>query len=250
MVGLVWLLAAVGVLGTDYGLSTWQTFLLSVDGSLPLLSPVNSKICYHFDVSQTCSGEAIGQLLGLFTVADPSSWTATSAQCDTLLDGQRLYAEGVASRVFDAAILSAATAGVTDFELMVQSWVLRVGHFPLIHTHTAFVDALKGISDWKTVKCDGANLLYDTTTITKPDFLTTKDCDVLGTVYPVPLPPDCNNASCSLSDAGVCCVASYSGTCCQVNYSTITATCGTAGCPYHDVCCGVSLSTNACCPVK
>jgi hypothetical protein len=160
MIGLLWLLAAVEVLGALHDLTTWKAFLSTIDGTLPITTAADSKICYYFDVAQTCSADAIGTLLSQAAV-DFTIWTPTLADCSALLDRQRFYADQVASSVFSAAIASAATASVTNFELLAQSWVLRAGHYPLTYTHAAFVAALNSISDWTTVKCNGENLMYD-----------------------------------------------------------------------------------------
>jgi len=46
-----------------------------------------------------------------------------------------------------ATAITSATAGVTDFELLAQSWVL-VGHHALATDHSAFI-AINGVTDWK-----------------------------------------------------------------------------------------------------
>ena len=120
MLGLLWFLAAVEVLGTPYTLPTWISLLKSIDSNLPLTVAADSKICYYFDVSQTCAGEAIGQFLSQAAVANPKTWTPTTAECNSLLDGQRLYAETVARSVFRAAIENAAKAGLIYFEMLAQ----------------------------------------------------------------------------------------------------------------------------------
>jgi hypothetical protein len=245
---LLWLLAAVGVLGTPSPLPAMKAFLVSVDGSLPLLSPVDSKICYLFDLTQSCSGEAIGHILNLPSSADVFPWSADTTSCDALLDAERFYMEAVASSVFSEAIASAASAGVTNFELMVQSWVLRVGHYPLTQTHAAFVAALNSISDWKQVKCEETDLLYDSTTIPKPDFLGSVDCDVLGAVYVPPI--DCSNFGCSLDAGASCCVSNVMSVCCGARLGTLNTYCSTAGCPYRDFCCSAAFGSACCTPSR
>ena len=232
----------MGVLSTLYDVPTLKAFLISATGS-PLLSPVNSMICFYFDLSQTCSGETLGHLLNQQAITDVSSWSATEEQCDALLDGERVYLKNKASSVFSTAIASAASAGVPNFEIMVQTWVLRVGYYQLIETHAAFVAALNVISDWKTVKCDGTNLLYDSATIIKPDFLKTKDGDVLGALYPV----DCSNDMCSLDDAAYCCLEPDFNDCCYENLFSLFPLCSTSGCQYYDFCCAFARG-DVCCP--
>jgi len=70
-----------------------------------------------------------------------------------VLEGQRAYLESVAARLFGPAITLAADAKVTDFELLTQSWVLRVGHHALVTEHSTFLAVINGIVDWKTVHC-------------------------------------------------------------------------------------------------
>jgi hypothetical protein len=183
MLGLLWLLAAAEVLGDSYTLADWTTLLQSIDPSLPLRTAAGTEICYHFDISQTCAGQAAGDLLSLPAIANLATWGPTTAQCDSILDQQRVYAEKVASSLFSAAIASARTAGVSGFELLAQSWVLRAGHYILIDMFPAFVAALNGISDWKTVHCMGTDIVYDGTTMAKPDFFQEPDCSFLGRAY-------------------------------------------------------------------
>lgn len=53
----------------------------------------------------------------------------------------------MANKVFRESIISAAIAAdkpaevpeLENFELMVQSWMLRVGHYELTQTYTAFL---------------------------------------------------------------------------------------------------------------
>lgn len=241
MFGLLWL--ATAVLGSSSDLAAWKVLLGRIDGSLPLTTAANSKICYYFDVSQTCSAAAVAALL---SQAAPNStpWVLTSAQCDSLLSEQRVYAEAVASSIFSAAITSAATASVTDFELLVQSWVLRVGYHSLTVDHAAFVAVLKDISDWTTVQCEGANFLYDGMTITKPNFLGTVDCDVLGTVY---VSPECRDFYCGFPQAATCCMASRNSRCCVGQYDGLYSdVCINNGCEFQTFCCHFR-SDSPCC---
>jgi hypothetical protein len=91
-----------------------------------------------------------------------------------------------ANSVLAASIKSTATADVTDFELLIRSWVLPAGHHELITKYAAFVE-----------DCVGTNLLYDGKTIAKPDFLGAVDCDILDTVYG----DICDSGSCTLAQA-------------------------------------------------
>jgi hypothetical protein len=234
MLRLLWLLAAVEMMGISRNLGDWKTLLGTIDGSLPLTTAANSKICYYFDVAQTCSADAIGDLLSEAAV-DLATWVPTQAQCDSLLDEQRLYAEEVAGSVFSAAIASAATASVTDFDLLAQSWVLRVGHYPLTVDHAAFVTALNSITDWATVHCDGANLAYDSTTIAKPDFVGAADCGILDNAYTPPL--DCSDRYCTYDGGAKCCLTDFSSACCtQQYYPVINIVCIHTDCGYLTFC--------------
>ena len=211
----------------------------------PKLTAADSKICYYVDVSQTCYQNAMSNLLGL---TDLTGWTATAADCAKVLERQRIYLEGVAARLFSLAIISAATAGVTDFELLTQSWVLRVGHHALVTEHSAFLAVINGIVDWKTVHCDGGNLLYDTSSLTT-SLVGPVDCDILECAYPTG--PDCTNASCSLED-GVKCVAAdkvanaaYSA-CTTFRVADWYNFCNNAACSLPSECC-VLYSPSLCC---
>lgn len=242
MVGLLWLLAAAGVLGDSYSLTDWTTFLKSINSSLPLTTAEGNEICYYFDISQACADQAAGDLLSLPAIENITTWGPTPAQCDSLLDGQRLYAEKLASSVFSAAIASAAIAGVAEFELLAQSWMLRVGHHPLINMYPGFVEALNNISDWTNVQCDGANLLYDSATMAQPDFFSKKDCEVLYLQTYI-----CGNSTCPFSDANECCLADMQYGCCQTHYADLLTACSGIGCPYQEFCC-MEANTTSCCP--
>lgn len=240
---MLWLLAAVEVLGTPHDLTTWEAFLSTIDGTLPLTSAANSKICYYFDVSQTCSADAIGTLLSQAAV-DLLTWVPTPADCSALLEEQRIYADKVASSVFSAAIASAASATVTNFELLAQSWVLRAGHYPLTYTHAAFVAALNSISDWTTVKCDGENLMFHGQTTPKPGFLGNEDCNVLGAVYYV---DPCDSSTCTLTEGADCCLQSFSYTCCNVHNSNLASACNQPSCSVREFCCQYASESSPCC---
>lgn len=245
MISLVWMLVGAEALDTSYSLSEWQSWLSLVDWTLPKTSAVGSKICYYIDISQTCSAAAIGDLLGEEAISNLATWQPTPAKCTQLLDKQRIYAQSVANSVFGDAIASAATASVTNFELMAQSWVLRAGHYNLMHEWGDFVAALNGISDWTTVHCDGANILYDGATTPKPDFLANSDCNTLGIIY-VP-PVDCTNVGCPLYDAAKCCISDDTGGCCQAKIAVLQTACGgNIYCGYKDTCCHLNADSPCC----
>ena len=245
MLGLLWLLAAMEVLSTSFDLAAWTDLLTRIDGSLPWTTAANSKICYFFDVSQTCSATAIGHLLSQ-AAPDFANWTPIPADCSALLDGQRFYAEKVASSLFSDAIVSAKSASVSKFELLAQSWVLRVGHYALVKDYATFVAALSSVSSWTTMSCNGENFIYDSTTITKPGFLGEVDCSVLITTDAPPL--DCSNAGCSLSDGKLCCLGDPTVDCCQVHISAIDTMCGTVGCSDKTYCCSYDANSSCCVP--
>jgi hypothetical protein len=116
-----------------------EAHLKAVDSSLPKTSADNFKICYYFDLQQICSGGAISALLHV-----PVTWAPTASECSTLLGKQLHLLETAANSVFTASIKSAATAGVTDFELLTQSWVLRAEFHELIAKYAAFVELPMG----------------------------------------------------------------------------------------------------------
>ena len=133
---------------------------------------------------------------------------------------------------------------MTDFELLTQSWVLRVGHHALVTEHSAFLAVTNGIVDWKTVHCDGGNLLYDTSSLTS-DLVGLVECDILDNAYPTV--PDCTNASCSVADAVKCSVTETSPSACSVARAfMISDFCGTIGCSLPSECCIVD-NLSACC---
>lgn len=86
---------------------------------------IDPHICYFFDFTPTCSAEVISGVLDQ-TILDIATWTPTEAECDTLLEEEFLYLETVATELFGSAITKANAAGVTNFELLAQAWVLRV----------------------------------------------------------------------------------------------------------------------------
>jgi len=114
MKSLLLLLAVCGVFGTSFDLSAWETLLASIDGTLPLMTPQNSRICYYFDLSQACSPQTIADLLSLPDAVDISTWVPTTSDCESILESIRAYFEFVASMVFSGAIASAATTNVTN----------------------------------------------------------------------------------------------------------------------------------------
>jgi hypothetical protein len=183
MLRLLWLLAATEAVIRSYTLSDWDSFISYWTPRVPFTTVTDSMICYYINVSQACAGQAFGDLLSLPAIENLATWTPTRAECNLILDKQRLYLETVADRVFSAAIASARTASVSDFDHLAQSWVLRVGHHPLMSMHSNFVAALNGISDWKTVHCMGTDIVYDGTTMAKPDFFQEPDCSFLGRAY-------------------------------------------------------------------
>ena len=225
---------------TSYPIAKWEVHLKAIDATLPLLVGANSKICYHVDVSQSCYQIAMSDLLGL---NDLTGWTATAADCAKVLSGLRAYLESVAARLFGPAITSAARDGVTDFELLAQSWVLRVGHHALVTEHSAFRAVINGIADWKTVHCGSGYLLYDASSLTS-DLLGPVECDILDNAYPTG--PDCTNASCTIEDAVKCAVIG-SSVCVDAFGADITIFCDTAGCSLETECCALNNMLR-CCP--
>ena len=230
---------------TSYPIAKWEVHLKAIDATLPKLIAADSKICYYVDVSQTCYPEAISDLLGL---PDSTSWTATDANCAKVLEEQRAYLESVAARLFGPAITSAAAAKVTDFELLAQSWVLRVGHHALVNEHSTFLSAINGIVKWKTVHCNSSNLLYDTSSLTS-GLVGPVECNILDNAY-VP-PPDCTNASCT-PEEGVRCYAidnaanTYSA-CTHARRDAIRDFCSVPGCLLPEECC-IYNTVYSCCP--
>jgi hypothetical protein len=221
-----------------FELSAWKTYLLEVDPALPRTSAASSKICWFFDIAQTCSGEAISTLLELSGATNIPNWTPTTATCDSLLNGQRIYAEKVAASLFASSILSAAAAGMTDYELMVQSWVLRVGYFQLKVNDEAFVDVLNDVSDWTTVICAGTNLLHDGATIPLPAFVGTKDCGILASA-------NCASSTCALGPAARCCGDDRTSACCQ---GALPTACWISGCDsrFEEPCCEDDCGKTCC----
>ena len=251
MLGFVWLLAAVAVLGTLYDLPAWETYLQALDSSLPRTTASNGKVCYYFDVAQTCSADAISAWLHLSPVINVLTWTPTAADCSKLLDKQRLYLETTASSLFGfGGIATASAAGVTNFEQLAQSWILQVGYFPLTTKYADFTAAINSIVDWKTVKCDGANLIYDGKSITKPDFLAAGDCTTLGSVFVEIILNPCDfdtDAYCLSVEVGqTCCLASMNSVCCKRHASSLGSDCGNLACTRKDFCCASNPSSSCC----
>lgn len=84
-------------------------------------------------------------LLGLETPIEFPTFSPSPAQCLTLLDRQRIYAEKVVENLFARSITSAVAASMSHYDLMVQSWVLRMGHYQLAIDHAAFRALLNGV---------------------------------------------------------------------------------------------------------
>jgi hypothetical protein len=164
-------------------LSDWKTYLLAIDPTLPYTTPTDGKICYYFDIAQTCSGDAISTLLGLPTPTDIPNWTSSAADCDALLDGQRVYAEKVAADLFAESLLLTLTNGMSGYELMVQSWVLRIGHYRLSQDYGDLLSGLSALPNFENVRCEGSDLRLYLDIIPQPDFFTAKDCEVISSGY-------------------------------------------------------------------
>lgn len=217
MYSQTWLLLVFGLLGISYSNLDWVLSLSMRDTTLPWTSAKNGKICYYFPFSETCSGIAIQRFLGLPAGLELSSWTPSTSDCGTLLEKTRAYAEEVASSLFASSIESAASAGVTDFELLTQIWVMQVGNYYLSKdaVSKAFVTALNSIEDWQTVQCDGnGSLLHDGTSTTLPDFVKTYDCGVLGAAGEY----DCTlSCSSEFDKVKYCCDQSLDNLCCVLS---------------------------------
>lgn len=211
----VWVVIAVLCLvcSTPVELSAWKTYLLWFDSSLPYTVPTSGKICYFYDITQTCSGSAISTYLGLLTETDIANWTPTTEQCDALLDAQRAYAEEIAMSLFPTSIASAKSAGVTNYDVMVQSWVLRTGYYQL-QQDQEFIQALEGITDWTTVVCQSGTLLHDGVTTARPSYVRSKDCVVLSSIVPVGT-IGCSNYNCPTSFYRPCCQLDCESACCE-----------------------------------
>jgi hypothetical protein len=244
MLGLTWLLVAVWGASISSDHAAWESLLKSIDSTLPWYTAQNSKICYLFDLSQACSSEAAGHLLGLTSAKDFAGWTADDGECNMLLDEQRFYLEGVASTLFASAITKAAA--VTDFELLAQSWVLRVGHYALVTEHQAFVTMINGITDWTTVICDGTDLLHDDLTTALPTFIGAVDCGILGNAYIVPVTIDCDNPACIADEGATCCLYVGNGPCCDAHLPQLNSDCNTVGCSIKSACCIFNPSSYCC----
>jgi len=229
---------------TSYPVTDWEAHLKAIDGTLPILVGADSKICYYVDVSQTCYPDAMSKFLGLTYL---TGWTATAADCAKVLEEQRAYLESVAARLFGPAIPSATDAKVTDFELLTQSWVLRVGHHALVTEHSAFRAVINGIVDWKTVHCDEGNLLYDTSSLTS-DLVGLVECDILDNAYPTG--PDCTNGICSIEDGVRCAaldkVSSIPGTCTMTHEYTVDNYCNFNMCTTPTECCTIRPNSFCC----
>lgn len=93
MKAFLWLLSAIGALGAFFPIATWEAHLKAINSNLPLLTATNSEICYNFDLSQSCSADAINTLIGPITL---EGWTPTAEQCASLLEKQLAYLEVIA----------------------------------------------------------------------------------------------------------------------------------------------------------
>jgi hypothetical protein len=243
MIGFVWLLLLGGVVGTSYPHSVWEAHLKRINSFFPWKTVVGLHICYEFDLSQECSTKAVADLLGLGSPVDLTTWTPGDAECNMILDGQLLYFESVASSLFAAAIIRATT--VPDFELLIQSWVLRVGHQPLATTFADFVTVINGVTDWSTVSCDRGNLVHDSLTTPLPYFVGPVDCDMLDNAEPPP-PFTCESSQCNYENGIYCCLNDYSSDCCAPHEPVFSAECEVPNCAHKADCC-VFASTWECC---
>lgn len=137
---------------------------------------------------------------------------------------------------------------MTNFELLAQSWVLRVGHYPLKTDHESFLTAINSITDWTKVHCDSGDLLINNIRL-ESELLGTVECDILDTVYSDSLPV-CDDPSCSVEEAWGCCLVDVPAKsvreCCSIRYSFLTPTCEIPGCSKKTECC-VFNRGNACC---
>ena len=153
------------------------------------------------------------------------------------------YAEYVATLLFGDSITSARAGNVADYELMVQTWVLREGRYRLEGEYAAFKEVLNRVTDWTTVKCEGTNFLHDGTTTALPTFVGTKDCAVLSAAFAVADP--CTSASCSASEAMACFSTSPQSVCIQ-HYKDTVCTNSDCDSGFYTVCCTIGC-TYACC---
>ena len=230
----------------SYNHSSWETLLKTIDGTLPWPSAQGSKICYYFDLSQACSAQAVENLLGLASAVDLAVWSTSvpDEDCNTLLDKQRIFFESVASSLFASAITKAATAGVTNFELLAQSWVLRFGHYALTTNQQAFVTMIKGIIDWTTVHCDSTSLFHDGLTTARTTLIGDADCDILDNAYVAPI--NCDSAGCSYADGVACCIRDFATSCCSTHLTSFTGDCSLPFCSLQTSCCSFD-PTSLCC---
>lgn len=242
MLWLVWFFVAGGVLGTSIDLTTLKDYLQLLDSSLPLTSAVDFKICYHFDLKQACASDTIDYFLGQ-SIPNLLTWEPSEGECESLLDTQRAYLESIAGSLFPDAITSSNAEGGIAFELLAQSWVLRVTHTELALTYGDFVDSINSIEDWTSVYCDGDNLAYDSTSVPKPDFLDLEDCAILGSKH---VTDNCAIDTCTLLEAADCCTANPTAICCQAKQSILNGVCGNELiCDYKTYCCSWDSSSPA-----
>lgn len=158
-----------------------------------------------------------------------------------------MYLEHVALSLFPGTIGRASAAGVLDFELLVQSWVLRVGHYPLKTDYSDFIGVINEIVDWTSVNCGATELIYDETSASLPKFVGLVDCEILETVYVPPPPPvDCTNPTCTMQDSAVCCASNSSSDCCVPYFMTFQMACGFPGCEIPGECCSFNPNSQCC----
>ena len=245
MFGRLWFTLFL-VLGMHYDPSTvWLPFLKGRDNTLPWTSIQNDMICYYFRLDQSCSATAIKDLLALAAIPSLTAYTLTGTECDQLQEGMEPVAAQVANVVFTNAITTAAAAGVTNFELLTQTWVLQVGHVPLTTdaTYVAFVAALNSVTDWTKVQCNAGNLRYGSNTVTLPDFVADPhDCNILSALYVAPF--DCNGSCVTEADAQYCCKTAFGSQCCS---EARGIGCGANGCtPTPATVCSLKCEDSGC----
>ena len=221
----VWVAISVLCLvwSTSFDLSTWKTLLLRYKSTLPYITPKNNQICWLFNLSQTCSDDAISTLLGLPAAVDTTNWVPTLTQCDALLDAQRAYVEVVVNELFPHSIASAKIAGVTNFELMLQIWAVWDGYEYLAKEESALVAAIESITDWTTVTCIGDTLLHDGVIFQNAEYLGGPDCEIMSTLVPAGA-FGCAARRCNPSLYQPCCDLDCASPCC-LDTQAFTNTC-------------------------
>jgi hypothetical protein len=206
MLCLVW--------STSFEVAYWKTFMLKYYNTLPYTTPTDNTICWLFTLAEPCSGEAISTLLGLPAPIDTANWTPpTTDTCDTLLDMQRAYAESIATTLFPLSIASAKAAGVANYELMLQFWVLWDGHDYLSKEEPALIALLESVTDWTTVGCTENDFNHDGLTVPRPSYLWNQDCRTLAGAVPAGT-FGCGLYLCSPKLYRPCCQQDCSSPCC------------------------------------